>query len=322
MELSKESAFLRFRNSTIQIQSNSHELLEQILSDLKPFYTQEVSIAKARHLINLNIGNSNVPIEAPFYSLPWKGKQVWGWGCRRFVLYPEGGRLEMEISPRGAKSLQFYFLDAEELRTQTLLCVQALWGEDAEAEGLVRIHSLSLKKEGQGIVVMADSGSGKSFFALKCLLDEKPFKVLSDETAWVLGENLQSFPTPIALDHSGGDVPPGFEEGVSMKRGSFGQKRIFQLSHPVDSQQTPLKEIIYFSADPSFTERIFWRLYFLGKLTLGYQLPQMFEILVRRDNFFFIFKTAIRRVRFGLGALVQNRVRPVFDRNFLSEIDL
>ena len=78
MELSKESAFLRFRNSTIQIQSNSHELLEQILSDLKPFYTQEVSIAKARHLINLNIGNSNVPIEAPFYSLPWKGNKFGG----------------------------------------------------------------------------------------------------------------------------------------------------------------------------------------------------------------------------------------------------
>jgi len=313
--------FLKFRNSTIQIRSQSFQLLEKILFDLKPFHVEGKSIEGACHTIHLNIERPDVCIKPPFPSLSWKGKKIWGWGRKRFVLYPGYGHLKMEISNAGTKTLRFQFQDEEELRIQVLLCIQALWGEDVEAEGLVRIHSLSLEKDEGGIVMMADSGSGKSFFALKILRDEKGVKVLSDETAWLDEGKLLHFPTPMAVDHEGAVVPPGFQEGAPMKRGGLGQKRIFQVSTPIDPNQTALREIIYYSASPHWIERLFWRLFFLAKLTLGYQLPQMFEILVRRDSFIAILKTAGRRVLFGIRVLVRNKVRPVFDQNHLSELD-
>lgn len=207
-----------------------------------------------------------------------------------------GGRRQIEIQAHNVEAVDdiLYFL------------INSLAGEHLDATGIMRIHAFSFAGPKKTPLVFGPSGSGKSSLALE-LLNHQDCHLFSDEITLVnlANLNLRPFPLQISSDSSGAE---------SAGHGKFTYFFKSKAQVPVSKTQVAAsgKLTDVYLLQPG----VFKHLRFAVEIILGAGLPQMWEYMLRLNNFSTLLKIFKNRIRL----LKYLRTLPIHDLNKMDSI--
>lgn len=192
------------------------------------------------------------------------------------------------------------------------LAVLSFLGESLDRKGIHRIHGLGLVFGGDGMILMAASGTGKSTLGMNLLFGEGP-GILSDDTPAVTWPaTAVAFPLRVALEK----LPPVDPKFVrKFRRFKHGEKYVVGADYFADRirPSAPLRWLVEIKRDrsprPHFSRvnrlRAVWPVF--KWLVMGHETPQVWELFVRYSIADIVAKAAIfvRRLIVGIGMVLR-----------------
>lgn len=271
------SVFLNFHGVTARVASVYAHVLEDLKNDFAYFLTGP--------------GESDLSLTVQSLEVAPKG----------WIPLPRLGRSRFFLSPPGETRVAYFeksrvvyrfhrgrcevYSDAATAYEVAYLMLLAYVGEALDRKGIHRIHGLGMTWRGDGMIVLAPSGGGKSTLALE-LLRSPEMAILSDDVPWVnpRGEIL-AFPQRIALK-TRPTIAPEFVR--TFRRVRYGEKFVVGSRYFEQRivEKSPLRWLVVIdskrgSALLEKRSRIFLIWPLLRWLVLGLETPQVWEVFVR-----------------------------------------
>lgn len=187
-------------------------------------------------------------------------------------------------------------------------------GEQLGLSGMHRIHGMGFSYKGQGVILLAPSGGGKSTLAME-LLKREDFKIVSDDTP-VLNEqgDMLAFPQRIALSEKP-EIEPKYLR--QFKRFNHSEKFVIGADYfnkkIQGSSEVQWLMILDSSGKKSVGVEEVSRLNFIWPvikwLVLGLETPQIWELLLRSGRSHLKEQTKILIGRLRTAALLVSKSR-------------
>ncbi len=194
---------------------------------------------------------------------------------------------------------------------QVYLFILSITGKAFDLKGIHRIHALGIEKENESIILMANSGTGKTTQGLEVLKDSS-IKLISDDTP-LIDPNLNIYPFPVRIGHNNQNtLIPFLRDGknlYSINRLLYGKKFLLDLndskiciSTNIISKNITLLELERNNSSPRIAKSLN-RLYTFKKLffhqVIGFGLPMIKEYFLE-DSIYNLIKIAISRVKLSI----------------------
>lgn len=230
-------------------------------------------------------------------------------GCRQLVYRKDGQILALvnDTSETSLRSIEINAATAEIIDDVLYFVINSCSGEYLDKSGLMRIHALSYSSKSRGGLVYGFPGAGKSTVALG-LLKNQTVKIFSDEVSIFDIEKKVLLPFPIRL----AIADRNDAVGVSTKFTYF-----FNVKYliPLDSEKiAKSRNLTHFHFLDNSKKPV---PYYLLCIVLGIGLIQMWEYLVRLNNFSALFRIVFNR--FKLCRLLRSYNLNFLDRNLSLE---
>ena len=212
----------------------------------------------------------------------------------RAIFYPDGcealltNQLANQLTNQSPLDVKISAPSIEVAARRIYLLALSLLGEDLERKGFMRIHAASFAHDLGATAVLAPSGTGKSTLAAQ-ILRGSSLNLYSDEITLLKNGTLYPFPCRMALK-------PPQEERISIPQNRIAVPTVLHKIYLA----TRVSEKC-FTIQTLTTRRA---ASLIAQLTIGWHLPQLLEVALRRDSFFFLCQMLVRRLATALKLVI------------------
>jgi len=202
-------AFFDVHGIRLDIEADHPELLEAVARDLRHFARAASVGGETTNGSDGGSGAADMRVrfvcgvppwgEVPLGTLPLfrtANNTVYRVGRRRYV--DHGGRALVRFDPRRDEAT-VWAPDGASLHEVAYLLLLSRLGDRLDARGLHRLHAMAIAVEGRAVVILADSGCGKTSLGLSMMRHER-VRWLSDEIPLLDAKGwIHPFPLPPRL---------------------------------------------------------------------------------------------------------------------------
>ena len=253
-------------------------------------------------------------------------------GCRVFRMHPDfdfytDGKFNytkyaencLTIYNKSSCVLSIYCMNYNIMHEITYLAVLTFSGENLERKGIFRIHGLSFMINGIPVVIISDSGVGKTMLFLE-LMKQENISFYSDEIVLINKDReILPFPLRIGLRREDSDFFSGIPERYlyGIERRKFGPKVLADSEIFKDRVAVPAEADVYIVArrhETGFLKRagkIRLLAALLRNMVIGIGLPQLVEYLsldFAPGDIIKLSKKAIRRLSLAISISLHSKV--------------
>lgn len=195
-----------------------------------------------------------------------------------------------DLTSSEPRQIEIFAQNQEIIDDVLYFLIHSCVGEYLDYSGLVRIHALSYKSIDQTCIVYGPSGSGKSTLALS-LLNHDSVKIYSDEITILDIKNKVLLPYPIRIATA--DFKPTAEKLYKFTY-FFNLKNLVPIEKNRIASENPLTHF-YCLADIKKP-----KIFYFFNIMFGLGLIQMWEYMLRLNNFKTLLKIFINRFKLCL----------------------
>lgn len=225
--------------------------------------------------------------------------KVKGWFNHRVLIYAN----DVVAETRTVAGRRFFWisgLDLNLMRESAYRLLLSALGEELDLLGFHRVHAFGFERSARRGILLAPSGRGKSALAGIFCLNDRGYKLYSDESPLLKGREIFAFPTRLSIEPAVASAL-GLGEGELLTQKRYRDKTL--LPFPVKRLAAPGPVNLIFVAVPARSDeprivrrtRVSLLPALFASLVVGLGLAQMAEWMLRAHALPRLIEISLRR---------------------------